>query len=72
MMLLKHAALLVALCGGSALASPVHDVDSAAHGSKAFTPRDMLALPRPGGMIPSPDRRWGLEVVSEHDFKDRK
>ena len=37
-----------------------------------FTPKDMLALPRPAPVVVAPDGRLGLSVLSQHSFETRK
>jgi hypothetical protein len=42
------------------------------HKDAIFTPKDMLALPRPGPVGVSPNGKLGLSSVSRHSFETRK
>ncbi|KAJ9124302.1 hypothetical protein QFC22_001102 [Naganishia vaughanmartiniae] len=42
------------------------------HRDAIFTPKDMLALPRPGPVAVSPSGKLGLSTVSRHSFETRK
>lgn len=42
------------------------------HKDAIFTPKDMLALPRPGPISVSPSGKLGLSTVSQHSFETRK
>lgn len=64
---------LVSLFLAVATAVSARDPDDLKHHRDAvFTPKDMLALPRPAPVVVGPDGRLGLSVLSQHSFETRK
>jgi hypothetical protein len=62
----------VAISSLGAAVAKDDSLDFLSSGHSVLTPSEMLALPRPSGLVPSPHGDVGVEIVSEHDFKTRK
>lgn len=64
------ASLFLALATGVSARTP--DDLKKHHRDVVFTPKDMLAMPRPAAVVVGPDGHLGLSSVSQHSFETRK